>query len=416
MASLINHPATWGATVVVVVLASAYSQHQTHALLVNTLEMRIASLEKQLEDRKEGNRWQPVVLALERIRLEVEGARADVKEALETTEHQATVRHLREMLQYSKREGYELRRAKEAGFSFEEVYEALDSVTCTGPYSQNPNDYHVNNVRCLRRIYEAGYTEVCTEFVGLRMQEYGLTVDDMRAACCQNRQMADGSCLGPVLEKLRADGYPFVNATAAGFNVQEAKQAGYTCAEAHAILFEEDPEDILLKYLLLPDQLKAENKDQYIEEELLKLFNQYMQSAKQLCSTDEVAEILKKANYTENLPADSWVLGIYTPAELSRAGYELEDIARAKLEEAEAEYQKHRNVQAFGFKRSQLLAQLKAAGITCAQARALSFRPRECKAAGFTFLEAKAAGYAYFELHWNRGDEAESKEHNGWEE
>ncbi|EOD38806.1 hypothetical protein EMIHUDRAFT_224237 [Emiliania huxleyi CCMP1516] len=62
-----------------------------------------------------------------------------------------------------------------------------------------------------------------------------------------------------------------------------------------------------------------------------------------------------------------------------------------------------------------ILKQLKAAGMTCKEARHATFRPRQCKAAGYTYEEAKQAGYAYFELHWNRGDETESVHHNGWD-
>ena len=65
---------------------------------------------------------------------------------------------------------------------------------------------------------------------------------------------------------------------------------------------------------------------------------------------------------------------------------------------------------------AQVLVLLKAAGMTCTEARSAGFRPRMCKEAGFSFKEAKEAGYAYFELHWNRGDETESVPTHGWEE
>ena len=62
------------------------------------------------------------------------------------------------------------------------------------------------------------------------------------------------------------------------------------------------------------------------------------------------------------------------------------------------------------------LQRLKAAGMTCTQARSAGLRPRHLKQIGYTFREAKEAGYAYFEVHWNRGEETPNVETNGWEE
>jgi hypothetical protein len=99
----------------------------------------------------------------------------------------------------------------------------------------------------------------------------------------------------------------------------------------------------------------------------------------------------------------------YTPDEMRRAGYSMQEIARASLVVA------HSNRAHAPQQLQNILIQLKAAGLTCTEARHANFRPRQCKSAGYTFEEAKQAGYAYFELHWNRGDETESVHHNGWD-
>ena len=137
---------------------------------------------------------------------------------------------------------------------------------------------------------------------------------------------------------------------------------------------------------------------------------------RELCSGDELVEMLRRFRDVEGvdertLCKHAKVAG-FSAEELVRAEFTMVEIAQGFIEATGGVAQlDDRDGHAFV-----ALQQLKAAGLTCTQARSVGLRPRHCKHIGYTFREAKEAGYAYFEVHWNRGEETPNVETNGWEE
>ena len=405
----------WAVAALVILLASAYSQYSAHERLVGALGTRIALLEKQADDARAQDANERVLLrgALEKLTVTLEGqaAQGNTREWVNETasaimtemEHLAQVRHLRELLVLSElyrcSSQFDFRRAKQAGFTFEQVVEAVDGANC--PLDQ-----------CLRLLKGAGYTEACTEYVGF-------TANQMMQASCTEDEIAS------LLARLKTDGASFEDAKAALFGAPSnslsndravatraytgsqyrvddkwrmLRMAGYSCAEAHSTI-----DDLNSKWKSLV--CDEDEQDESVSESCAKLRRVYehtLRDGRAFCQDPlEIAGILRDMG----LSASDAVHVGYTPDEMRRAGYSMQEIARETLAvHSNDPHQLQR-----------ILIQLKAAGLTCTEARHANFRPRQCKSAGYTFAEAKQAGYAYFELHWNRGDETESVHHNGWD-
>ena len=405
----------WAVAALVILLASAYSQYSAHERLVGALGTRIALLEKQADDARAQDADERVLLrgALEKLTVTLEGqaAQGNTREWVNETasdimtemEHLAQVRHLRELLVlselYRRSSQFDFRRAKQAGFTFEQVVEAVDGANC--PLDQ-----------CLRLLKGAGYTEACTEYVGF-------TANQMMQASCTEDEVAS------LLARLKTDGASFEDAKAALFGAPSnslsdgravataaytgskyrvddkwrmLRMAGYSCAEAHSTI-----DDLNSKWKSLV--CDEDEQDESVSESCAKLRRVYehtLRDGRAFCQDPlEIAGILRDMG----LSASDAVHVGYTPDEMRRAGYSMQEIARETLAvHSNDPHQLQR-----------ILIQLKAAGLTCTEARHANFRPRQCKSAGYTFAEAKQAGYAYFELHWNRGDETESVHHNGWD-
>ena len=405
----------WAVAALVILLASAYSQYSAHERLVGALGTRIALLEKQADDARAQDADERVLLrgALEKLTVTLEGqaAQGNAREWVNETasdimtemEHLAQVRHLRELLVlselYRRSSQFDFRRAKQAGFTFEQVVEAVDEANC--PLDQ-----------CLRLLKQAGYTEACTEYVGF-------TANQMMQASCTEDEVAS------LLARLKTDGASFEDAKAALFGAPSnslsdgravataaytgskyrvddkwrmLRMAGYSCAEAHSTI-----DDLNSKWKSLV--CDEDEQDESVSESCAKLRRVYehtLRDGRAFCQDPlEIAGILRDMG----LSASDAVHVGYTPDEMRRAGYSMQEIARETLAvHSNDPHQLQR-----------ILIQLKAAGLTCTEARHANFRPRQCKSAGYTFAEAKQAGYAYFELHWNRGDETESVHHNGWD-
>ena len=430
----------WAVAALVILLASAYSQYSAHERLVGALGTRIALLEKQADDARAQDANERVLLrgALEKLTVTLEGqaAQGNTREWVNETasdimtemEHLAQVRHLRELLVlselYSSRRSsqFDFRRAKQAGFTFEQVFAAVDEANC--PLDQ-----------CLRLLKQAGYTEACTEYVGF-------TANQMMQASCTEDEVAS------LLARLKTDGASFEDAKAALFGAPSnslsdgravataaytgsqyrvddkwrmLRMAGYSCAEAHSTI-----DDLNSKWKSLgcdeasaaavgtaasasaSAAASADEQDESVSESCAKLRRVYehtLRDGRAFCQDPlEIAGILRDMG----LSASDAVHVGYTPDEMRRAGYSMQEIARETLAV-------HSNDPTDPHQLQRILIQLKAAGLTCTEARYANFRPRQCKSAGYTFAEAKQAGYAYFELHWNRGDETESVHHNGWD-
>jgi len=405
----------WAVAALVILLASAYSQYSAHERLVGALSTRIALLEKQADDARAQDANERVLLrgALEKLTVTLEGqaAQGNTREWVNETasdimtemEHLAQVRHLRELLVlselYRRSSQFDFRRAKQAGFTFEQVFAAVDEANC--PLDQ-----------CLRLLKQAGYTEACTEYVGF-------TANQMMQASCTEDEVAS------LLARLKTDGASFEDAKAALFGAPSnslsndravatraytgsqyrvddkwrmLRMAGYSCAEAHSTI-----DDLNSKWKSLV--CDEDEQDESVSESCAKLRRVYehtLRDGRAFCQDPlEIAGILRDLG----LSASDAVHVGYTPDEMRRAGYSMQEIARETLAvHSNDPHQLQR-----------ILIQLKAAGLTCTEARHANFRPRQCKSAGYTFAEAKQAGYAYFELHWNRGDETESVHHNGWD-
>ena len=405
----------WAVAALVILLASAYSQYSAHERLVGALGTRIALLEKQADDARAQDADERVLLrgALEKLTVTLEGqaAQGNAREWVNETasaimtemEHLAQVRHLRELLVlselYRRSSQFDFRRAKQAGFTFEQVFAAVDEANC--PLDQ-----------CLRLLKQAGYTEACTEYVGF-------TANQMMQASCTEDEVAS------LLARLKTDGASFEDAKAALFGAPSnslsdgravataaytgskyrvddkwrmLRMAGYSCAEAHSTI-----DDLNSKWKSLV--CDEDEQDESVSESCAKLRRVYehtLRDGRAFCQDPlEIAGILRDLG----LSASDAVHVGYTPDEMRRAGYSMQEIARETLAvHSNDPHQLQR-----------ILIQLKAAGLTCTEARYANFRPRQCKSAGYTFAEAKQAGYAYFELHWNRGDETESVHHNGWD-
>ena len=185
---------------------------------------------------------------------------------------------------------------------------------------------------------------------------------DRRVTGCTADQLASA------ISELKDRGRTYAEIKAIGFQPSVIRQAGYTCADAYA-----HEAGMTLK------------------------------SARQSCTGDELEEILRASKARDNLSPEDAIDAGYTLEELIRVGYSPEEVANGYIRSATV------------LATVSILKKLKAAGLTCAEAKRASFRPKPCMEAGFTFEEAKAAGYAFFEMHWKRGDETESVVHNGWE-
>ena len=187
------------AAALVILLASAYSQHSAHERLVGALGTRIALLEKQADDARAQDAHERVLLrgALEKLTVTLEGQAAQVnaREWVNETasaimtemEHHADVRHLRELLVLSGQ--FDFRRAHQAGFTFAQVFEAADEANCP-------------RHECLLLLKQAGYTEPCTEYLGDANFQ-------MATAICREEEV------GSLLARLKSDGASFEEAKAA---------------------------------------------------------------------------------------------------------------------------------------------------------------------------------------------------------
>ena len=190
------------AAALVILLASAYSQHSAHERLVGALGTRIALLEKQADDARAQDAHERVLLrgALEKLTVTLEGQAAQVnaREWVNETasaimtemEHHADVRHLRELL--IGRTQFDFRRAHQAGFTFAQVFEAVDEANCP-------------RHECLLLLKQAGYTEPCTEYLGDANFQ-------MATAICREEEV------GSLLARLKSDGASFEEAKAALFD------------------------------------------------------------------------------------------------------------------------------------------------------------------------------------------------------
>ena len=113
-------------------------------------------------------------------------------------EHHADVRHLRELLMQSellmRREKgqFDFRRAHQAGFTFAQVFEAVDEANCP-------------RHECLLLLKQAGYTEPCTEYLGDANIQ-------MATAICTEEEVAS------LLARLKSDGASFEEAKATLFD------------------------------------------------------------------------------------------------------------------------------------------------------------------------------------------------------
>ena len=380
--------AATGVTVVLAIaLAAVYNQQvAAHAIFVDMLEKRVAFLEKQLTVNDTANPSTDTTHGLA------------VLEALKEMNDAAEIRHLRELMSFDHRDSadrYSFKRAKQAGFTFEAVWAVADDQNCG------------SSQQCLQQLREAGYTEVCTMYLGF-------TVSGMRALCAPKAGVQRYQpCCTPteivgVLRQMKAQSGPesssFEAARQAGFTAEEMKLAGYTCQD-----------------------LSASVLDKYTSDALLQMRSQSIPDGhgvwrpRELCSGDELVEMLRKFRDAEG-SSDERTLCKHAV----RAGFSAEELVQAKFtmaEIAQGLIEAHggvaqRNVDEDGRVLPGLMAlqRLKAAGMTCTQARSAGLRPRHCKQIGYTFRESKEAGYAYFEVHWNRGEETPNVETNGWEE
>jgi len=133
-----------------------------------------------------------------------------------------SARHLRELLMQSellmRREKgqFDFRRAHQAGFTFAQVFEAVDFANCS---------LH----QCLRLLKQAGYTEACTEYLG------DATIQ-MAALSTEVEEVAS------LLARLKSDGASFEEAKAALLDDPQydkwrlLRMAGYSCADAHSTI------------------------------------------------------------------------------------------------------------------------------------------------------------------------------------
>jgi len=388
-----------GGVALVVFLASAYSQHSAHEHLVGALDRRIALLEKQAGDLRAQEAGEMVLLrgVLERLTIAIETAQAhdETAQAAQTeTEDMAQVRHLRHLLVLSQDRAFDLSRAFAAGFTFEQVLSAVDETNC--PRHQ-----------CLRLLKQVGYTEVCTE----SPFGFGLSAQHMIDAGCTEEDLA------VIFVQLKTRGASFDDAmstfcatttTLCPRAVSVLRMAGYSCADAHAAIDGLDDQ-----WSKLSCQEQEMNDESPPCAELSRSYTQTLERGRSFCLASEIPGVLRDLRQRTGLHCGDAVLAGYSPADMTRAGYSMQEIAQemisAKLNGI-LDSQEHNQLLA-----ETILKQLKAAGMTCKEARHATFRPRQCKAAGYTYEEAKQAGYAYFELHWNRGDETESVHHNGWD-
>ena len=162
--------ATCVSVVLAIALAAAYNQQiAAHTLVVDMLEKRVAFLEKIFND------------TLSNDTLSVD----DFFGALKELNNAAETRHLRELMIHRDATPYSFKRAKQAGFTFEAAWAVADAQTCVrqtysygSPYSPQP---------CLQHLREAGYTEVCTNYLGF-------TVSDMRASCADETGVQRACC------------------------------------------------------------------------------------------------------------------------------------------------------------------------------------------------------------------------------
>ena len=383
--------ATCVTVVLAIALAAVYNQQiAAHAILVDMLEKRVAFLEKQL---------------IVNDTLSVDGLA--VLEALKEMNDAAETRHLRELMSFDHRdsaERYSFKRAKQAGFTFEAVWAVADDHNCHRSGSSQG---------CLQQLREAGYTEVCTMYLGF-------TVSDMRASCAPKAgvQRYQPCCtqteIAGVLRQMKAqsESESFEAARQAGFTAEEMKLAGYTCQDLSASVLDKYASDALLQ---MRSQSISDGQTGYTGNP------SRVWRPRELCSGDELVEMLRKFRDAEG-SSDERTLCKHA----ARAGFSAEELVQAEFtmaEIAQGFIEAHGGVAQLRVDEDgnvlpglMTLQRLKAAGMTCTQARSAGLRPRHCKQIGYTFREAKEAGYAYFEVHWNRGEETPNVQTNGWEE
>ena len=278
--------ATCVSVVLAIALAAAYNQQiAAHTLAVGMLEKCVAFLEKQLI----------VNDTLSDDTLRVDGLA--VLEALKEMNNAAETRHLRELMIHRDARQYSFKRAKQAGFTFEAVWAVADDHNCGSPQ------------QCLQQLREAGYTEVCTNYLGF-------IVSDMRASCAFGAGMQRGQpCCTPteiagVLQQIKAlpgfvqqikagrlrpnlivqikaqsdsESSSFETARQAGFTAEEMKLAGYTCQDLVASVLGKHTPDALL-------QMRSESISD----------GRAVWRPRELCSGDELVEMLKSVTGDKN--------------------------------------------------------------------------------------------------------------------
>ena len=214
-------------------------------------------------------------------------------------ENAAQVRHLRELLVLGNDKEstrYTFARAKQAGFTFEQVFQAADDQNCP------PHD-------CVKTLKVAGYTEACTVY-------FGDTVEQIvqRMHVCTTEEKA------AVLKHIRALTDASFDAVHGLFFHQPEvmKLAGYTCADAHATLRRTD-------YSNFEGRLRMRVGDEGGLQKPLRELRQ----GRRFCSSDELDETkryLKTYGVAVETFIDWLILAEYTPEELRRSKFTLEEI------------------------------------------------------------------------------------------
>ena len=299
--------------VVVALAASAYAVQINHSALVSTLERRINALEAQAEIAKsaQANETAQVIgilqrrIALLEVKLErAKDARNETAliDALEASNDAADVRHLRQLLvlssgsersSYDSAARYSFARAKQAGFTFEQIWRAADDLSCP------PHE-------CLKILREAGFTEVCTTHLGFTVNHMKAHCQHGRASQNMNFQHRTSPCcteeeIASVLTELRARGESFEAARTAGFSLPEIRLAGYTCEDAHDVIF-------------------TESKHYAGDDMAPQVFLQTLQRGRQFCTAEERDGLLLTFK-KDGVELEELAQSGYMPEELRRADY-----------------------------------------------------------------------------------------------
>ena len=144
----------------VAVLSSTFGLHKAHEVHTASLEYRIVSLERQIEEARAHET--EAVDALQRRIASLENAEhpgvardePEITDMLATMEHSAEVRHLRELRahEFSVHDGYKLKQAKEAGFPYDVVKEVYNSESAFSSYTDAAST-------CVQEHTRVGYQE-----------------------------------------------------------------------------------------------------------------------------------------------------------------------------------------------------------------------------------------------------------------